>query len=86
MVFIFLAYFNILIFSLKSSSHRWGIPDISASKESACSAGNPNSFPRWGRSPEERIGYPLQYSRASLMAQMVKNPPARWETWVRSLG
>ena len=32
------------------------------------------------------IGYPLQYSWASLVAQMVKNLPAMWETWVRSLG
>ena len=39
-----------------------------------------------GRSPEERIGYLLQYTRASLVAQMVKNLPAMWETWVRSLG
>ena len=34
------------------------------------------------RSPGEGMGYPLQYSRAWL----VKNPPAMWETWVRSLG
>ena len=33
-----------------------------------------------------RIGYPLQYSWASLVAQLVKNPPAIWETWVQSLG
>ena len=37
------------------------------------------------RSPGERIGYPLHYSWASLVAQMVKNPPAMWETWVQSL-
>ena len=36
-------------------------------------------------SPEERIGYPLQYSWASLVAQMVMNPPAVRETWVQSL-
>ena len=34
----------------------------------------------------EGIGYPLQYSWASLVAQLVKNPPVMWETWVRSLG
>ena len=34
----------------------------------------------------ERIGYLLQYSWASLVAQLVKNLPAMWETWVRSLG
>ena len=32
------------------------------------------------------IGYPLQYSWASLVAQLVKNPPAMWETWIPSLG
>ena len=39
-----------------------------------------------GRSPGEGIGYPLQYSWASLVSQTVKNPPAMWETWVPSLG
>jgi len=34
------------------------------------------------RSPREKIGYPLQYSWASLVAQMANNPPALWETWV----
>ena len=37
------------------------------------------------RSPEEGTGYPLQYSLASLVAQLVKNPPTMRETWVRSL-
>ena len=32
------------------------------------------------------MGYPLQYSWASLVAQVIKNPPATWESWVRSLG
>ena len=44
-------------------------------KESACNAGDPDSIPRLGRSPGERIGYPLQYSWASLVAQAVKNSP-----------
>ena len=39
-----------------------------------------------GRSAGEGISYPLQYSWASLVAQLVKNPPAMLETWVRSLG
>ena len=39
-----------------------------------------------GRSAGEGIGYPLQYSWASLVAQLVKNPPEMWETWVQSLG
>ena len=43
-------------------------------------------IPGSGSSPGEGIGYPLQYSWASLLAQMVKNQPAMWETWVRSLG
>ena len=55
-------------------------------KESACNAGDPSSIPGSGRSPGEGIGYPLQYSWASLVAQMVKNLPAVCETWVRSLG
>ena len=43
-------------------------------------------IPRSERSPGEGIGYPLQYSWASLVAQTVKNPPAMQETWVQSLG
>ena len=55
----------------------------SAGKESTCNAGDPASIPGSGRSPGKGIGYPLQYSWAFLM---VKNLPAVWETWVRSLG
>ena len=61
-------------------------PQSSVGKGSACNAGDPGSIPGSGRSPGEGIGYPLQYSWASLMAQLVKNPPAMWEAWVRSLG
>ena len=43
-------------------------------------------IPGLGSSPGKGIGYPLQYSWASLVAQMVKNQPAMRETWVRSLG
>ena len=43
-------------------------------------------IPGSGRSPEEGIGYPFQYSWALLLAQLTKNPPAMWETWVRFLG
>ena len=63
-----------------------GFPDSSVGKESACSAGDPSSIPGSGRSAKEGIGYPLQYSWASLVAQSVKNPPAMWEIWVRFLG
>ena len=59
-----------------------GFPASSVGEESACNAGDPSSIPGSGRSPGERIGYPLQYSWASLVAQLVKNPPAMWETWV----
>ena len=67
-------------------SATWGFPHSSGGKESACNAGDPSSIPGLGRSAEEGIGYPLQYSWASLVAQLVKNPPAMWETWVQSLG
>ena len=60
--------------------------DSSVGKESACNAGDPCSIPVLVRSPGEGIGYPLQYSWASLVAQLVKNPSAMWETWVQSLG
>ena len=63
-----------------------GFPDSSVGRESACSAGDPSSIPGLGRSAGEGIGYPLQYSWASLVAQSVKNPPAMPETWVQSLG
>ena len=51
-------------------------PGSSAGKESTCNAGDPSSIPGSGRSPGEEIGYPFQYSRASLVAQSVKNPPS----------
>ena len=63
-----------------------GFPNSSAGKESACNVGDPSSIPGLGKSAGEGIGYPLQYSWASLVAQLVKNPPAMWETWVQSLG
>ena len=63
-----------------------GFLHSSVGKESACNAGDPGSIPGLGRSTGEGIGYPLQYSWASLVAQLVKNPHAVWETWVQSLG
>ena len=68
------------------SMEHTGFPDSSVGKESTCNAGDPCSIPGSGRSAAEGIGYPLQYSWASLVAQLVKNPPAMWESWVRSLG
>ena len=56
-------------------SYVWMIPaGSSAGKESACNAGDPGSIPGSERASEEGIGYPLQYSWASLVAQLVKNP------------
>ena len=59
-----------------------GFPDSSVGKESACNAGDPGSIPGLGRSAGEGIGHPHQYSWASLVAQLVKNVPSMWETWV----
>ena len=61
-------------------------PHSSVGKESAGNAGDPSSIPGSGISSEEGIGYPLKYTWASLVAQLVKNPPAMQETWVWSLG
>ena len=64
----------------------WGFPGSSAGKESSCNARDPGSIPGLGRSPGEGVGYPLQYSWASLVAQTVKNQSAMGETCVQSLG
>ena len=63
-----------------------GFPDSSVDKESACEAEDPGSIPGLGRSAREEISYPLQYSWTFLVAQLVKNPPVMWETWVLSSG
>ena len=57
-------------------------PDSSVGKESAYNAGDPGLIPGSGRSPGEGIGYPLQYSWASLVAQLVRNVSAMQETLV----
>ena len=59
---------------------RVGFPGSSVGKESTCNAGDPGLIPGLGRSPGEGIGYSLQFSWASLVAQLVKNPPAMRET------
>ena len=64
----------------------WGFPDSSVGRESICNAGDPVWIPGSGRFAGEGIGYPLQDSWASLVTQLVKNPPAIRETWVRFLG
>ena len=58
----------------------------SAGKQSVYNAGDPGSIPGSGGSPGKGIGYPLQYFRVSLLAQIVNNLPAMREIWVRSLG
>ena len=59
-----------------------GLPWSSAGKESAYNAGDSGSIPGSGRSIGEGISYPLQYSWASLVAQLVKNLPAMQNIWV----
>ena len=68
------------------SSVSKGFPCSSVGKDSACNAGDPSLIPGTGRFLGGEIGYLLQYSWASLVAQLVKSPPAMWETWVRTLG
>ena len=63
-----------------------GFPGGSDGRESTSNARDPGSIPGLGRFPGERIGYPLQYSLAFFVAQLVKNLPAIQETWVQSLG
>ena len=58
----------------------------SVSKESTCNAGDYGLIPGWGSSPGEGIGYPLQYSWASIVPQLVENLLAMQETWVWSHG
>ena len=62
-----------------------GFPDSSVGKKSACNAGDPSLISGSGRFTGEGLGYPLQYSWASLVAQLVKNPLAIWKTWIQSL-
>ena len=66
------------------TSQGLGFPDSSVGKD--CNAGDPGSISGSGRSAGKGTGYTLQYSWASLVAQLAKNLPVMWETWVRSLG
>ena len=59
-----------------------GFPCGSAGKESASDAGDLGLLSGLGKSPGEGKVYPLQYSWAYLVAQLVKNLAAMWETWV----
>ena len=75
-----------IVYRLPDKNTSKGFPDSSVGKESACNAEDPGLIAGSGRSAGEGISYPLQYSWASLVAQLVKNLPAMRETWVRSLG
>ena len=83
-------YLLILCSCFQALSHWFliviSIPDSSVGKESACNSGDPGSIPELEKSAREGISYPLQYTWASIVAQLVKNLPAMWETWVWSLG
>ena len=65
--------------------HIWAFPGSSVGKESLCNVGDPSWIPGLGRFSGEGIGYPPQYSWASLVAQLVKNLPAMQETWLQSI-
>ena len=66
-----------------------GFPDSSVGKESTCNAGDLGSIPGSGRSPGDGIGYPLHYSWASLVVQLVNNPlqcsKPQFNSWVRKI-
>ena len=68
------------IFSTDASCQALGVPDSSVGKEFACNAGDPGWFLGQEDPPGEGIGYPLQYFGAALVAQLMKNLPAMWET------
>ena len=63
----------------------FSFPDSSVGTESTCNTGDPSLIPGSGRSAGEGVVYPLQYPWSSLVSQLVKNPPAMQEAWVRSL-
>ena len=71
-----------LLQSYGAKKHTLGFPSSSVGKEYACNAGDPDSILESGRSTGEGTGYPLQYSWASLVAQLVKNLPTLWDVWV----
>ena len=78
-------YYPFFLF-LKTDKITQGSLCNTVSKESACNAGDPSSNPGSGNSPGQRIGYPLQYTRASLVAHLVKNLLAGLKTSLQSLG
>ena len=71
---------------IRSEGLLQGFPESSVGKESTCTAGHPGLIPRLGRSSGEGIGYSLQYSWASLVAQLLNNLPVMREICVQPLG
>ena len=76
---------HVMMLQLDIHRSKMDFPDSSVG-ESTCIAGDPHWIPRSGRSAGEKIGYSLQVSRAPMVVQLVEKLPAKWETWVRSLG
>ena len=74
------------MWKLDTSRQREGFPGSSAGKGPSCNVGDPGPVPGPGRAPGKGLGYPLQYSWSSLVAQTVKNSPAMQDTRVPSLG
>ena len=84
-IFLFLAIksMRIIMHLTFPFTNIWGFHCISAGKESACNAGGPGSIPGSGRSAREGTGYPLPYSWASLVAQLVRiHLQCRFDPWV----
>ena len=77
-----LAFPNLCLSHRPFLYHKEGFRHSSVDKESAGNARDPGSIPGSGSSAGEGIGYPFQYSWASLAAQLVKNLPAMRDTWV----
>ena len=76
----------LLVLAEGSQKRDQSFPDSSVGKESTCNAGDISSISGSGKSAGEGISYPLQCSWASVVTQLVKNPPALRVTWVQSLG
>ena len=75
-------FFSLTFYFILEYGCLMGFPHSSVGRESASNAGDSGSITGSGRFTGEGIGYPLLCSWASLVAQLVKNPPAVLETWV----
>ena len=82
----FLLFYYYIVFIYTPIANTSGFPDSSVGKESTCNAGDLGSIPGSGRCAGEGIGYPTPVFSGFRVPQLVKNPPATWETWVRPLG